>query len=114
MFALNFRAPHHEELLVARRKNCTIRPGDVRDTYPENSIVWITFGDKLHPRRKLYQAIIDKVLIKQYSQLTAEDLAHQNPEMKSVEELIDFFEKLYGHSITLDDNVSVIYFSELI
>jgi hypothetical protein len=54
------------------------------------------------------------VLIKQYFQLTSEDLAHQNPEIKSVEELISFFEKLYGRKITLNDYVSVIYFSEII
>lgn len=114
MFALNFLAPHHEELLLNRTKNCTIRLGDVKDTYPENSIVWITFGKKSSPRRKLYQAIIDKVLVKHFSQLTTEDLAHQNPNIKSVDELISFFEELYGRSITLDDYVSVIYFSEIL
>ncbi|MDF2929493.1 MAG: hypothetical protein K0Q75_1731 [Anaerospora sp.] len=54
MFALNFQAPHHEELLLSRAKNCTIRLGDVQETYPENSIVWITFGKKFGPRKKLY------------------------------------------------------------
>ncbi|WP_312420233.1 ASCH domain-containing protein [Anaerospora hongkongensis] len=114
MFALNFQAPHHEELLLSRAKNCTIRLGDVQETYPENSIVWITFGKKFGPRKKLYPAIIDRVLIKQYFQLTSEDLAHQNPEIKSVEELISFFEKLYGRTITPNDYVSVIYFSEIV
>ena len=114
MFALNFQSSHHEELLRSRVKNCTIRLGDVRDAYGENSIVWITFGKKLSPRVKLYQAIIDKVQIKKFSQLTAEDLVHQNPTINSTEGLINFFENLYHKSISPNDIVSVIYFSEII
>ena len=114
MFALNFQSPHHEELLLARIKNCTIRLGNVKDIYPENSIVWITFGKKFSPKRKFYSAIIDKVYIKQFSQLTADDLKHQNPEITSADELISFFEKLYERTITREDIVSVIYFSEII
>lgn len=114
MFALNFRSPHHREMLLSRTKNCTIRLGDVRDIYPENSIAWITFGNKFRTRQKLYTVIIDKILLKEFSQLTSEDLAHQNPDIKSVEELISFFENLYGGSITLNDCVSVIYFSEVV
>jgi hypothetical protein len=114
MFALNFQSPYHENLLITRTKNCTVRLGDLSNIYPENSIVWVTFGKKFKPRKKLYQAIIDKVLIKHFSQLTSEDLAHQNPEIKSVEELISFFETLYGGPITNEDYVSVIYFSEVV
>lgn len=112
MFVLNFQSPIHEELLTARKKNATIRLGDIRDTYPENSIVWITVGKKLGPKRKLYQAVIDKALIKTFSELNDDDLDHQNPEIKTVEELIAFFEKVYGKNITMDDTVTVIYFSE--
>ncbi|MBP2659467.1 MAG: hypothetical protein H6Q69_2499, partial [Firmicutes bacterium] len=35
MFALNFLSPHNEKLLMNRKKNVTIRLGDIRDTYPE-------------------------------------------------------------------------------
>ena len=41
MMSLNFQAPKHEKLLMARKKNCTVRLGDVRKQYPESSIVWI-------------------------------------------------------------------------
>jgi hypothetical protein len=114
MFALNFVSEHHEAMLVSRRKNCTVRLGDLSGIYLENSIVWITFGKKMTPRRKLYTAIIDKVSVKQFQHLTAEDLAHQNPDIKSPEELISFFEGLYGKAIALTDKVSVIYFSEIL
>lgn len=113
MFALNFRSAHHEELLLSRVKNCTVRLGDLSESYGENSIVWVTFGAKLSPRKKLYQAIIDKIHIKKFSQLTAEDLVHQNPKIKSKEDLMSFFETLYDKSLSMDDIVSVIYFSEV-
>src|SRR4051794_17968580 len=108
MFALNFQSPNHEKLLISRTKNCTIRLGDIRTSYPESSIVWITFGKRFTPKRKLYSAIVDKVCIKKFSQLNHDDLDHQNPEIKSIEELIVFFEKIYERSITPDDTVTVI------
>ncbi|MDF2633177.1 MAG: hypothetical protein K0R78_51 [Pelosinus sp.] len=114
MFALNFQSSHHEELLRNRIKNCTVRLGDLRDIYAENSLVWITYGKKLTPRKKLYQAIIDKIHIKKFSQLTADDLVHQNPTINTTEELIQFFETLYCKSISPNDIVSVIYFSEVL
>jgi hypothetical protein len=55
VFALNFISPHNEKLLIAREKTATIRLGDLRDIYPENSIVWITLGSKYGPKKKLYQ-----------------------------------------------------------
>ncbi|TWH46402.1 ASCH domain-containing protein [Sporomusa sp. KB1] len=114
MFALNFQSSYHEKLLQNRMKHCTVRLGDLRDVYVENSIVWITFGDRLSPKKKMYQAMIDKVYIKKFSQLTAEDLVHQNPAIDSVAGLITFFENLYGKSISPNDIVSVVYFSEVI
>ena len=113
MFALNFQSANHEKLLMSRTKNCTIRLGDISDSYPVNSIVWITFGKKFSSKRKLYSAIVDKVCIKKFSQLNHGDLDHQNPEIKSIDELIIFFERIYERSITPDDTVTVIYFSEV-
>jgi len=113
MFALNFQWPNHEELLVTRKKNCTVRLGDIREIYPENSVVWITFGKKFSPKQKLYLAIIDKVYIKKFSDLTTYDLGHQNPEIKSVDELISYFEKIDQKTVGPDDIVTVIYFSEI-
>jgi hypothetical protein len=98
---------------MTRQKNCTVRLGDVRDIYPENSIVYITVGVQFTPRRKLYSAIVDRVLIKKFYELTTHDLDHQNPEIKSVDELLIFFEKIYQKPISMDDTVTVVYFSEI-
>jgi len=112
MYVLNFQSPIHEKLLTERKKKCTIRLGDIRDVYPENSIVWITTGNKIGPKKKLYKAVIDKVLVKSFGELNECDLDHQNPEIKSIDELLTFFQKIYEQDIMMDDTVTVIYFSE--
>lgn len=114
MYALNFQSPNHKKLLLERKKNCTVRLGDVSDVYLENSVVWITVGKPFQSKRKLYTAIIDRVLTKKFSELTTHDLDHQNPEIETVDELAVFFEKVYQKSVSMEDIVTVIYFSEII
>ena len=113
MLALNFQSEKHEELLLARQKNCTVRLGDVSNHYPENSIVWITTGVKFEPKRKLFTAFIDRTQVKTMADLTSNDLGHQNPDIKTRDELIADFERIYKKRITLEDTVTVIYFSEV-
>ncbi|HWR07836.1 ASCH domain-containing protein [Sporomusa sp.] len=114
MFALNFISSHNEKLLIARQKSATIRLGDIRDTYPENSIVWITFGSKYGAKKQLYKAIIDKALTKKFCDLTTKELIHQNPSITTVDELIRTFESIYEKQIHADDTVTVIHFSEVV
>lgn len=114
MMSLNFQAPKHEKLLLERKKNCTVRLGDVRDQYPESSVVWITTGKKMEYKKKLYTAFIDKVRVKKFAELTSRDLGHQNPEIDSLEGLRVDFENIYKRRITLEDTVTVIYFSEIL
>jgi len=114
MFALNFISEHNKQLLLSRHKSTTIRPGDIRDSYPENSIVWVTFGKRYGQKKRLFKAIIDKVLTKKYSDLTTSELTHQNPDIQTAEELIRIFEEIYERQIHIDDMVTVIHFSEII
>lgn len=113
MLALNFQSELHEKLLIERKKNYTVRLDDISNIYLENSVVWITVGKKYAPKRKLYTAFLDRVKVKKVSELTKDDLAHQNPDIKSVEELIALFEQIYQKTITEDDLVTVIGFSEI-
>jgi hypothetical protein len=115
MMALNFISPHNEKLLLARQKSATIRLGDIRDQYPEGSIVWVTFGSRYGPKRRIFKAFIDRAIAKQFTDLTTPELTHQNPEIKTVEELIINFEEIYERkSIYIEDTVTVIHFSEII
>ena len=113
MMALNFQAAKHKKMLMERTKNCTVRLGDVSAQFPENSIVWVTTGDKGEPKHKLYTAFLDKVRVKTRGTLTSRDLGHQNPEINSREELIEDFERIYKRRILMEDVVTVIYFSEV-
>ena len=113
MMALNFQAAKHKKMLMERTKNCTVRLGDVSQLYPEGSIVWITTGKKFTPKKKLYTAFLDKVRVKTMANLTSEDLGVQNPEINSREELIADFEQIYKKRITMEDTVTVIYFTEV-
>ena len=114
MFALNFEGPQNEALLIARAKDCTVHLGDIRDVYPENSVVWITVGPKYGPKKKLYNAMIDTVYTKEFHSLTMNDLRHQNPDIKTVEDLREYFQSKYQKKILPDDTVTVIYFSEIV
>ena len=113
MMALNFQAAKHKKMLMERTKDCTIRLGDVSHDYKQNSIVWITAGKKYEPKHKLYTAFLDKVRVKTMGTLTSADLGHQNPEINSVDELVEDFEKIYKRRILKEDTVTVIYFSEV-
>ena len=64
MMALNFREEKHKKMLIARAKRCTVRLGDISAQFPENSIVWITTGEKGEQKQKLYTALLDKVRVK--------------------------------------------------
>lgn len=114
MFALNFQWPQNEALLIQRKKDCTVRLGDIRDIYPENSIVWVTFGPKYGTKQKLYTAMIDTVYTKEFHSLTMNDLRHQSPDITTVEELREYFERKYQQHILPEDIVTVIYFSEIV
>jgi hypothetical protein len=114
MMSLNFQAEKHEKMLIARTKNCTVRLGDVSKQYPESAIVWVTTGKMFELKRRLYTAFIEKVRVKTMADLTSSDLGHQNPEINSREGLIEDFEHIYKKRITMDDTVTVIYFTEVI
>ena len=113
MMSLNFQAEKHAKMLAARTKRCTVRLADVSKQFPENSIVWITTGKKFEPKQRLYTAFLDKVRVKTMADLTSADLGQQNPEINSREELITDFEHIYKKRITMEDTVTVIYFTEV-
>ena len=113
MMSLNFQAEKHAKMLAARTKRCTVRLGDVSKESAENAIVWITTGKKVEPKQRLYTAFRDKVRVKTMADLTSADLGQQNPEINSREELITDFEHIYKKRITMEDTVTVIYFTEV-
>ncbi|MDI7250651.1 MAG: RNA-binding protein [Bacillota bacterium] len=113
MRALNFYSSVYHANLLTREKCCTIRLGDKRDKYREGDLVWVTYGNRFQPRRKVFLAVIDRVAVKPISALTTEDLRGESPDMKSPEDALGFLKSIYGRDISPDETVSVIHFSEV-
>lgn len=113
MFALNFYSEVYGDMLRTGRKTATIRLGDKTDKYRPGQIVWITLGRRYGVRHKLFTAIIDAVVVKPISQLSPREIEKENPEMRSIEDVIQFLERIYAHPISQDDIVTVIYFSPI-
>lgn len=114
MRALNFYSSNYHSQLVCRRKTCTIRLGDKTDKYSEGDIIWITVGKRFAPKKKIYTAVIDRVLVKPIAQLKMDDLQGENPDLTSVDDIVDFLQSIYDKTLSHSDIVTVIYFSEII
>ena len=114
MRALNFYSSTYHNQLICRRKTCTIRMGDKTDKYAEGDIVWVTVGKKFAQKKRIYTAMIDRVLVKSISELTQDDLRGENPDIENVKDVSSFLEGIYNKKILESDTVSVVYFSEII
>lgn len=111
MFALNFYTDLYGEALRKGRKSATIRLGDKTDKYQTGQIVWVTVGQRYARRKKLFSAIVDAVEVKPCSELSPRDIQRENPEFRSVDEVVVLLARIYGRDVTPDDIATVIYFS---
>lgn len=114
MRALNFYSIIYHGNLVTREKRCTIRLGDKRGKYAEGDLVWVTSGDRFARRTKLYTAVIDRVVTKPARELSPEDVAGESRDMKGVDDVLAFLAKVYGRPVSVDELVTVVYFSEVV
>ena len=111
MFALNFYTDLYEEVLRTGRKSATIRLGDKTDKYQTGQLVWVTVGQRYGRRQKLFTAIVDSVDVKLVADLSPRDISKENPEFRSRDEVLHLLRRIYGPEISLEDTVTVIYFS---
>ena len=78
MFALNFYSPLVADQLRTHRKTATIRLGDKSGKYKKGMIVTVLVGVRYGQREKIFDAVIDKVEVKQHQRaLAARDRARQ-------------------------------------
>jgi hypothetical protein len=113
MYALNFYSPIVADQLRSRRKTATIRLGDKSAKYKKGIIVQVLCGSRYSPREKIFDAVIDKVEVKTLGELSPNEVEHDNPELRSTQEMADFLARLYNRDVTLDDTVTLIRFSEI-
>ena len=113
MYALNFYSPIVAEQLRSGRKTATIRLGDKSGKYKKGMIVQVLAGARFSPREKVFEAVIDKIEVKQLRDLSPREIEHDNPEIRRVEEMAGFLGQLYNREVSEGDTVTVIRFSQI-
>jgi hypothetical protein len=114
MQVLNFYSTVFADQMKRGRKTATIRLGDKRHKYRKNQVVMVTVGYQHSPREKLFNAVIDNVEVKRIKDLSPRDIEHDNPEFRRTEELVHFLEQIYGRDVSVEDNCTVVRFSQII
>jgi hypothetical protein len=113
MYALNFYSPMVADQLRSGRKSATIRLGDKSRKYKKGMIVQVLAGTRFSPRQKIFDAVIDKVEVKQLNELSPREIEHDNPEIRRPEEMAAFLGQLYNREVGHEELVTVIRFSEI-
>jgi len=111
---LNFYSQVFADQLRRGRKTATIRLGDKSAKYHKNEAVMVTVGYQHSPREKIFEAVIDQVEVKRVRDLSPRDIEHDNPEFRRIEEMVHFLEQIYGRKVAMDDQVTVVRFSQII
>src|ERR1041384_1054748 len=113
MYALNFYSPIVADQLRSGRKTATSRLGDKSRKYKKGMIVQVLAGTRYSPRQKIFDAVIDKVEVKQLAELSPREIEHDNPEIRRPEEMAAFLGQLYNRPVGQEELVTVIRFSEI-
>ena len=113
MYALNFYSPIVAEQLRSGRKTATIRLGDKSAKYRKGMVVQVLAGARFSAREKVFDAVIDKVEVKELRELSPREIEHDNPEIRRVEEMAGFLGQLYNREVSEEDTVTVIRFSQI-
>ena len=82
MYALNFYSPVVADQLRSQRKTATIRLGDKSAKYRKGMVVQVLVGTRFSPRDKVFDAVIDKVEVKQLLELSPREIEHDNPAIR--------------------------------
>jgi hypothetical protein len=114
MQVLNFYSTIFADELKRGRKTATIRLGDKSGKYRKNQLVLVTIGYQYSPRERIFDAVIDNVEVMRLGDLSPRDIKHDNPEFRRQEELVNFLEQIYGRSVSVDDTVTVVRFSQIL
>jgi hypothetical protein len=113
VLVLNFYSPLFIDQLRKGRKTATIRLGDKSHKYRKGEVVLVTVGYQHSPRERIFEAVIDSIEVKRVGDLSPRDIEHDNPEFRRLDEEVHFLEQIYGRSISHDDTVTVVRFSQV-
>ena len=113
MFALNFYSPVVADQLRSHRKTATVRLGDKSGKYKKGMIVAVLVGTRYSPRDKVFDAVIDKVEVKQLLDLSPREIESDNPEIRRWEDMAGWLSQLYNREVIGTDTVTLIRFSQI-
>jgi hypothetical protein len=111
---LNFYSTVFADQMKRGRKTATIRLGDKSHKYRKSQVVLCTLGYKHSPRERIFEAVIDEVVVLPLRELSPRDIQHDNPEFRRHEELVKFLEQIYGRDVSMEDVVTVVRFSQIL
>lgn len=114
MYVLNFYSPLFADQLRHGRKQATIRLGDKSHKYKKGHVVMVTIGMENSPREKIFNAVIDSVVVKKVYDLTPREIEMDNPEFRRLEDELPFLEQIYNRDISTEDLVTVVRFSQIV
>jgi hypothetical protein len=114
MYALNFYSPMVADQLRSGRKSATIRLGDKSNKYKKGMVVQVLCGVRFGARERVFEAVIDKVEVKNLAELSPREIEHDNPEIRRTDEMARFLSQLYNREVSEDDMVTVIRFSQIL
>jgi hypothetical protein len=77
-------------------------------------VVTVLCGARYSAREKVFDAVIDKVEVKQLRDLSPREIEHDNPELRRADEFAHFLGQLYNREVTEEDIVTVIRFSQIV
>jgi len=112
-YALNFYNPAVADQLRTGRKTATIRLGDKSPKYRKGMIVTVLCGARYGQRERIFDAVIDKVEVKQLLELSPREIEHDNPEIRRWEDMAEWLSQLYNREVIGTDTVTVIRFSQI-
>ena len=113
MQVLNFYSTIFADQLKRGRKTATIRLGDKSGKYKKGMIVAVLVGTRYSPRDRVFDAVIDKVEVKQLLELSPREIEHDNPEIRRWEDMAGWLSQLYNREVIGTDTVTVIRFSQI-
>jgi hypothetical protein len=111
--ALMFYSPLVAEQIRTRRKTVTIRLGDKSAKYEKGMVVAVLVGQRFGPRERIFDAVIDKVDVKPLGEVSPREIQHENAQLRTLDEFIEFLRRLYNRDVREEDLVTVIHFSEI-
>ena len=113
MYALNFYRPW-SPTSCASYEDRDDPAGDKSAKHKKGMVVQVLVGNATRRAKKVFDAVIDKVEVKQLGELSPREIEHDNPEIRCSRRWPSSSGRLYNREVTEEDTVTVIRFSAIL